>query len=120
MPAHTPVPDPTDRQAPAASGKSDPSRPMSRRRIVIGCTALAVGGLAPMATGLVGLRGCLTQGYFVAKTGQIVSGATAWIASAAFVLAGLGMMALARYQYRKFSRASATAIAPLSRQDLQK
>jgi hypothetical protein len=88
------------------SDKTAPSRPISRRRILVGSTALAVGGLAPLATGLVGLHGCLTQGHFVAKTGQIVSGATAWIASAAFIVAGLGMMALAVYQYRKHTRAT--------------
>ena len=53
---------------------------------------------------MVGLHGCVTQGYFVAKTGQIVSGATAWIASALFILAGLGMMALAVRWYRKHTR----------------
>ena len=84
--------------------KTDPSRPISRRGIIIGCTGLAVGGLAPLVTGLVGLHGCVTQGYFVAKTGQIVSGATAWIASALFILAGLGMMALAVRWYRKHTR----------------
>ena len=83
--------------------QTNPSRPMSRRGVIIGCTGLAVGGLAPLVTGLVGLHDCLTQGYFVAKTGQIVSGATAWIASAFFVLAGLGMMALAVRWYRKHS-----------------
>jgi len=81
--------------------KTDPSRPMSRRGVIIGCTGLAVGGLAPLVTGLVGLHDCLTQGYFVAKTGQIVSGAAAWIASVFFILAGLGMMALAVRWYRK-------------------
>ena len=71
---------------------------------MIGCTGLAVGGLAPLVTGLVGLHGCVMQGYLVAKTGQIVSGATAWIASALFILAGLGMMALAVRWYRKHTR----------------
>jgi hypothetical protein len=84
--------------------KTVSSRPPSRRGIIIGCAGLAVGGLAPLVTGLVGLHGCLTRGYFVAKTGQIVSGATAWIASAFFILVGLGMMALAVRWYRRHTR----------------
>ena len=74
---------------------------MSKRRALIGSIALTVGGLAPLVTGLVGLHGYLTQGYFVAKTGQIVAGTTAWVASLVFILAGLGMMALAVWQYRR-------------------
>lgn len=77
------------------------SKPLPGLGLMIGCTGLAIGGLAPLITGLVGLQDCLTQGFFVAKTGQIVSGATAWINSIAFILAGLGMMALAAYQFRK-------------------
>lgn len=70
----------------------------------MGSIALAIGGLAPMVTGVVGLHGYFTQGHFVAKTGQIVSGAAAWIASSVFILAGLGMMALAIWQYRRHRR----------------
>jgi ABC-type transport system involved in multi-copper enzyme maturation permease subunit len=74
---------------------------MSKRRLLIGSIALAVGGLAPMMTGVVGLYGYFTQGYFISRSGQNVSGTTAWVSSSIFVLAGLGMMAIALWQYRK-------------------
>ena len=77
------------------------SQPPSKRRALIGSIALAVGGLAPLVTGLVGLHGYFTKGYFIAKTGQVVSGTTAWAASSVFILAGLGMMTLAAWQYRR-------------------
>jgi hypothetical protein len=81
--------------------KADPAKPCTKRRITIGAAALALGGLAPLLTGAVGIHDLLKQGHFVAKNGAIVSGATAWIASLLLILAGLGMMALASRQYRR-------------------
>lgn len=81
--------------------------PSSRRRAAIGATALALGGLAPLATGAVGIHGFLTQGFFVSKTGDIVTGLAGWITCIFFVLAGFGMMGLAVWQYRKYSRTGA-------------
>ena len=83
-----------------------PLQAMSKRSLLIGSIAFAVGGLAPMATGIVGLHGYFTEGHFIAKTGQVVSGTTAWVASSVFILAGLGMMALALWQYRRHASRS--------------
>jgi hypothetical protein len=83
---------------------TDRDKPMSKRRIRIGAAALALGGLAPLLTGVVGLHGYFTKGLFVAKNGEVVTGVTAWIASGAFIMAGLGMIALAAWQYRRRMR----------------
>lgn len=79
-------------------------KPLSKRRVTLGAVALALGGLAPLITGAVGIHGYLTQGYFVARTGEIVSGPLGWAVCIAFILAGLGMMVLAARQYRRHTR----------------
>jgi hypothetical protein len=66
-----------------------------------------VGGLAPLLTGLVGIHGYLTKGYFIAKSGETVTGPAGWIVCSSFVLAGLGMMALAVRHYRRHVRKAA-------------
>jgi hypothetical protein len=84
--------------------KAGPVKSFSKRRVTIGAIALAIGGLAPLLTGVVGMHAYLTEGLFVAKNGESVTGPTAWIASSLFILAGLGMMALAAWQYRRHTR----------------
>jgi MFS family permease len=81
--------------------------PRSKRSAAIGAVGMAVGGLAPMITGIVGIYGYLTEGYFVSKSGEVVTGPVGWIASIFFILAGLGMMALAVRLYRRHTRPEA-------------
>ena len=80
--------------------KADRAKPFTKRRIMIGTAAPALGGLAPLLTGAVGIHDLLKQGHFVAKNGAIVAGPIAWISSSLFISAGLGMVAFAIRQYR--------------------
>ena len=48
MPSGTPVPDPAKSYAAADPAKTGTPKPMSRRRSLIGATALALGGRAPL------------------------------------------------------------------------
>ena len=79
--------------------------PSSKRRTTFGALALGSGGLAPMVTGAIGMRDLLEQGYFAAKSGGIVSGATGWIACGLLIRAGLGVMVLSLRQYRRHTLA---------------
>jgi len=81
------------------------SNRVSRKRLAIGTIALCIGGLAPLVTGLIGMWQFLTRGYFVSKTGDLVEGPLALVASAVFIFAGLGMIAYAMVIYRRRTRA---------------
>ena len=72
----------------------------SPRRTAIAAIGLSLGGLAPLVTGLVGVWGYITRGYFISKTGQLVDGPLGIVVSGLFVLAGLGMIVHAICFYR--------------------
>ena len=77
-----------------------PPTQRSKRRVKIGAIGLALGGLAPMVTGIVGVWGYITRGYFISKTGERVDGPAGILMSVFFILAGLGMIGYAIWQYR--------------------
>jgi ribosomal protein S18 acetylase RimI-like enzyme len=78
----------------------------SRRRTLLGATAFGLGGLAPLATGLVGIRAYLVDGFFVAKTGERVDGPEGLVVCGLLVLAGLGMIGQAVRWARRAPAAS--------------
>lgn len=73
--------------------------PRTRERLAL--VGLCLGGLAPLITGLIGLWDYVTRGYFISKTGQIVSGPSGIIVSCLFVLAGIAMIIVAVNSYRR-------------------
>jgi len=77
--------------------------PMSRRkrRLIIGTVGLSLGGLAPIVTGIVGAWSYITQGYFVAKTGELIYGPIGLLSSGFFILAGTAIIGYAIWSYRK-------------------
>jgi hypothetical protein len=81
MNAHLPNTNPTWRQSLRAIG-------------------LALGGLAPLVTGGVGIWHYLTQGNFIAKTGERIDGPSGLLMSGFFILAGLVMIGHAIRLYR--------------------
>lgn len=74
---------------------------VSRKRLLIEVIALCIGGLAPLVTGIVGMWGFVECGYFVSKTGDLIEGPLAVFASGAFILAGLGLITFAIWNYRR-------------------
>ena len=82
------------------------SRRPSRKRLALGAAGFCIGGLAPLVTGLTGMWQFLSRGYFITKTGGIVEGPLAIVASVVFILAGLGMIIYAIVNYRRKTRIS--------------
>jgi len=60
-----------------------------------------LGGLAPLVTGIVGIWGYVTRGYFISKTGELISGPLGLLMSGFFIFAGLGMIVYAIWLYRR-------------------
>ena len=83
------------------------SKEPSRKRLVLGTIGLCIGGLAPLVTGLIGMWQFLTRGHFISKTGDLVEGPLAIVASGVFILAGLGMIAFAIVIYLRKTQAAA-------------
>jgi hypothetical protein len=77
------------------------TKKLSRKRAVIRALGLGLGGLAPLATGLVGMWGYATRGYFIAKTGETIDGPLGMVASGLFIFAGLCMIGYAIWSYRR-------------------
>jgi hypothetical protein len=82
-----------------------PGKP-SRKRLALGAAGLFIGGLAPLVTGLIGMWQFLNHGYFISKTGDLVEGPLAMMASGMFILAGSGMIAYAIVNYRRKTQTS--------------
>ncbi len=62
---------------------------------------MGIGGCAPLITGIVGVWGYATKGYFIAKTGELVDSPAGFIVCLFFILAGLWMIAYAIRLYRR-------------------
>lgn len=73
----------------------------SPRRAALAAICLSLGSLAPLVTGLIGVWGYLTRGYFISKTGELVDGPLGIVVSGFFVLAGLGMIGHAIWSFRR-------------------
>ena len=82
------------------------SKKPSRKRLVLRTVGFCIGGSAPLVTGLIGMSQFLNRGYFISKTGDLVEGPLAMVASGVFILAGLGMIAYAVMNYRRQSQTS--------------
>ena len=80
--------------------KSDPLPRHSKTRLTFATIGMIVGGLAPLATGIVGVWGYLTKGYFISKTGELIDGPAGILMSGFFILAGIGMIVYAVRRYR--------------------
>lgn len=78
---------------------------MTRLRATLGAIGLSLGGLAPLLTGLVGVRGYLVQGYFTSRTGDRVDGPVGMVVCGFFILAGSAMIIHAIRMYRRHARA---------------
>ncbi len=81
--------------------ESRPPKQYTNRRVTFGAIGLAAGGLAPLVTGLVGVWGYLTRGYFISKTGELIDGPAGILMSGVFILAGIGMIGYAIWLYRR-------------------
>ena len=86
---------------------AQPPTQYSKKRVTLGAIGLAVGGLAPLVTGLVGVWGYLTRGYFISKTGELVDGPSGILMSGFFILSGIGMMVYAIWLYRRHTQRGA-------------
>lgn len=74
---------------------------LPQTRSILVLVGLCLGGLAPLATGIIGLWGYVTRGYFISKTGQIISGPIGIIVSCFFVLTGIAMIVFAILSYKR-------------------
>ncbi len=79
------------------------TKPTSNIRKILAAVGMAIGGCAPLITGIVGIWGYATKGYFIAKTGERVDGPIGFIVCTLFILAGLWMIA---YAIRLYCRRS--------------
>lgn len=62
---------------------------------------LALGGLAPLVTGIIGLWGYVTRGYIISKTGDLIDGPSGLWMSVFFILVGIGMIVYAIWSCRR-------------------
>ena len=83
---------------------ADTTKKPTRKRLALTAIGLCIGGLAPLATGVVGLWQYLDRGYFSSKTGDHVEGPLAVVASGVFILVGVAMIAHALVSYIRKTR----------------
>ena len=76
-------------------------------RVILGAVGMMLGGLAPLATGIIGVHGYVTKGYFISRTGDHISGLSGILVSMFFILAGFAMIAYGIWKYRVFRQRSA-------------
>ena len=73
----------------------------SKIRVTLGAVGLALGGLAPLVTGIIGVWEYITKGYVISKTGELITGLSGVLMSVFFIIAGFAMMGYALWSYRR-------------------
>ena len=84
--------------------QSGPPAQRSKIRLLLATSGLLLGSLAPLVTGIVGVRSYIMHGYFISKGGEVINGPAGILMSVFFIIAGLAMAVYAIMRYRRLKQ----------------